>query len=75
MLNRLTRQRDDLTAKIETSEARVAEIDGLFCRPGYFEATPPNEVAALQEERAALQERTNALMDEWAAVEREIEAL
>ncbi|HSG07328.1 MAG TPA: ABC-F family ATP-binding cassette domain-containing protein [Longimicrobiales bacterium] len=75
LLNRLTRQRDDLTAKIETSEARVAEIDALFCGPGYFEATPPNEVAALQEERAALQGRANALMDEWAAVEREIEAL
>ncbi|HKJ02306.1 MAG TPA: ABC-F family ATP-binding cassette domain-containing protein [Longimicrobiales bacterium] len=75
MLNRLARQRDDLTAKIETAEVRVADIDALFCRPGYFEDTPPAEVAALQAERAELQERTDALMDEWAAVERKIEAL
>ena len=75
MLNRLTRKRDDLTGRIETAEARVAEIDALFCRPGYFDETPPTEVAALQEERAELQAATAALMDEWADVEREIEAL
>jgi ATPase subunit of ABC transporter with duplicated ATPase domains len=75
MLNRLTRKRDDLTGAIETAEARVAEIDALFCRPGYFEDTPPREVAALQDERAALRARTEELMDEWAEVEREIEAL
>jgi ATPase subunit of ABC transporter with duplicated ATPase domains len=74
-LNRLTRKRDDLTGRIETAEARVAEIDALFCRPGYFEDTPPKDIAALQEERATLQERTEALMEEWAEVEREIEAL
>ncbi|MEQ8330420.1 MAG: ABC-F family ATP-binding cassette domain-containing protein [Longimicrobiales bacterium] len=74
-LNRLTRRRDDLTEQIEAAEARVAEIDALFCRPGYFEDTPPDEVAALQEERADRQARADAWMEEWADVERKIEAL
>ena len=74
-LNRLTRQRDALTGRIETAEARVAAIDELFCRPGYFESTPPGEIAALQDERANLQGTVGELMEEWAGVEREIEAL
>lgn len=75
VLNRLTRKRDDLTERIEAAEARVAEIDALFCRPGYFEDTPPDEVAALQEERAERQGRADAWMEEWADLERKIEAL
>jgi ATPase subunit of ABC transporter with duplicated ATPase domains len=75
MLNRLSRTRDELTGKIEGAEARVAEIDALFCRPGYFESTPPEEVAALQDERARRLAEADAWMSEWADVEREIEAL
>ena len=75
MLNRLTRKRDALTERIETSEARVAEIDAIFCRPGYFERTAPEEVARLRDERAALQATADASTEKWAAVEMEIEAL
>jgi len=75
VMNRLTRKRDELTGKIERAEARVAEIDEVFCQPGYFEVTPPEKIAGLQDERAKMQEQAEALMDEWASVERDIEAL
>jgi hypothetical protein len=75
LLNRLTRARDALTERIETAEGRVAEIDALFCRPGYFEEAPADEVAQLQAERAALQRSVEGLTEEWAAVETKIEAL
>ena len=75
LLNRLTRARDELTERIETAEGRVAEIDALFCRPGYFEETPPEEVARLQDERAKLQASVEELTEEWAAVETQIEGL
>jgi predicted nuclease with TOPRIM domain len=74
-LNRLTRTRDDLTERIEAAEGRVAEVDALFCRPGYFEETPADEVTRLQEERARLEGSVNELTEKWAAVEMEIEAL
>ncbi|MEQ9398638.1 MAG: ABC-F family ATP-binding cassette domain-containing protein [Longimicrobiales bacterium] len=73
--NRLTRERDELTERIERAEARVAEIDAIFCRPGYFEDTPPDEVAGLREERAERQARADAWMEKWADLERSLEAL
>ncbi len=73
--NRLTRNQDALTERIEATEARVAEIDQAFCKPGYFETTPPEEVARLQEERAEMQVSVDAWTEKWAAVEMEIEAL
>ncbi len=75
ILNRLTRKRDELTERIEAAEARVAEIDAIFCQPGYFESAPPDEVTPLQEERDGKQAEADALLEEWADVEREIEAL
>jgi len=74
-LDQLTRKRDELTRQMEAAEARVAEIDALFCLPGYFEQTPPEDVATLQEERDRVQARVDGLMDDWAKVEREIDSL
>src|SRR5690606_29681464 len=54
---RLERRRDEITAEIEGAEASIAAIDEAFCRPGYYEGTPPEEVAALEGERAELQGR------------------
>jgi len=66
----LERRRDELTGRIETAEARVAEIDALFTRPGYFDQTPAGEVKRLQEERARLEDRVIPdLMDAWEDVE------
>ncbi|MBA2246091.1 MAG: ABC-F family ATP-binding cassette domain-containing protein [Gemmatimonadetes bacterium] len=73
--NGLERRRDELTAAIEVAEARIAEIDRLFSEPGYFEATAPDQVAALTAERARLQEMVEQRMEEWERVESEMAQL
>ena len=73
LLNRLTRQRDELTRKIETAEARISEIDQAFCEPGFFEDTSADEVADLDNERAKLKGKVEDVMSQWEGVEREIE--
>jgi len=72
---RLERRRDELTAEIERAEARVEEIDGIFCRPGYYEETPPERISALERERDDVQARVDGLMGEWENVERALETL
>ena len=50
----------------------MAEIDGVFCEPKYYERTPSNEVKALETERASLQSKVADLMAEWEGAEEEI---
>ncbi len=72
---RLERRRDEITGQMEEAEARVAEIDEIFCRPGYYEETPGEDVQRLEEEREAHQRRVDGLMKEWEEVERSLDAL
>ena len=65
----------EITARIETCEARVAEIDATFTTPGFFEGTPAAEVRALQGERGALQAEIERLMAEWERLASTSEAL
>ncbi|TVP45128.1 MAG: ABC transporter ATP-binding protein [Gemmatimonadales bacterium] len=66
----LERRRDELTGRIESGEARVAEIDALFLEPGYFDRTAPQVVKRLQDERARLVDRElPKLMNDWEEVE------
>ncbi|MDT8341342.1 MAG: ABC-F family ATP-binding cassette domain-containing protein [Longimicrobiales bacterium] len=71
----LLRERDGLTSALEEAETRVQEIDAIFLRPGYFQETPSDEVAALQGEREEVQARARELMERWEAVELRLEAL
>ncbi len=71
----LERRRDDLTGRIETAEARIAEIDALFVEVGYFDRTSPAEVQRLQEERARLMDQVAGLIERWEAVEVELEGV
>ena len=71
-LRALERRREELTARVEKAEARVSEIDELFCRPGYFERTAADEVAARRRERTALEEEVSGLLAEWEGLEDEI---
>jgi len=71
---KLERQRDELTSRIEGAEARIAEIDGRFASSGFFAGTPSDEVRALERERAALGEQVESLMREWERIETELEA-
>jgi ATPase subunit of ABC transporter with duplicated ATPase domains len=72
-LRSLERRREELTKRIETAEGRVIEIDDLFCRPGYFESTAADEVAARQRERAENVDEVARLLSEWEMLEGEIE--
>jgi len=72
---RLERRRDELTERLEGAEKRVGEIDQVFCRPGYYEDTPADEIAALEQERDAAQARVEKLMNEWEQVERSLDEL
>jgi len=70
----LPARRDAVVQKIEEAEARKAHILERYCEPGFFEKTPPAEVAALQAEEQALGPAIEALMAEWEALEAEIAA-
>jgi len=70
---RLEERRERITADLENAESRIAEIDGAFCEPGFYQRTPPEEVVALEAERAARQADVEKLLEEWEAVEAELE--
>ena len=59
---RMQAQLDSLMGRIEAAEARVGEIDEMFCKPDYYELTPADEVRALEEERSSLQGEVTKLM-------------
>jgi ABC-type multidrug transport system ATPase subunit len=69
-VRRLGRRRDDVTARIEEAEARIGEIDQVFCEPGFFDRTEAHEVASLEEERTSLQNEVEELVSEWEELER-----
>jgi len=57
----------------EAAEEEIAAIEATFARPGYFEETPPEEVAELEAKRSALQDEAARLLEEWEGVERALE--
>ncbi|MEO2004400.1 MAG: ABC-F family ATPase, partial [Candidatus Poribacteria bacterium] len=71
---RLQESLDALMARIETAEARVKEIDELFCQPGYYERTLAEEVRGLEDERTRLQGVVTDLTSEWERTEEELSA-
>jgi len=64
-----------VTREVETSEARVHEINEIFCDPTYFEKTPHREVQKLEAEQNKLNERLEELMEEWEGLEEELAGL
>ncbi len=70
----LRRRRDELTAEIETTEARVHEINEKFCNPGFFDKTPAGEIRKLEAEQKKLSGRVDELMASWEDVEKELAA-
>src|SRR5690606_23696653 len=71
---RLEARRDEITAELEAVEARIAEIDALCWRRGYYEETPREVIAALEGERSRLQPKVDRLMGAREVVELELEA-
>ncbi|MEE8277642.1 MAG: ABC-F family ATP-binding cassette domain-containing protein [Thermoanaerobaculia bacterium] len=72
---RLAEQRDRLTQEFEKAEARVHEINEIFCDPTYFERTPPTEVRRLEREQKQASSRVEELMSEWEKVEEELSSV
>ena len=66
---------DALMVRIEAAEARVQEIDAMFCEPDYYERTPAEDVRALEEERSRLQGEVTDLMAEWEQTEEKMGSL
>ena len=68
----LLRRQEELTVSIAEAEARVAEIDEIFCEPAYYEKTPADKVKSLETERTSLQGEVAGLTSEWESAEEEI---
>jgi ATPase subunit of ABC transporter with duplicated ATPase domains len=74
-IRRLTARRDEVTAAVDRHEARVHEINEIFCDPTYFERTPRAKVAKLEGEQKQLAAKIEELTAEWATLEEELEGL
>jgi ATPase subunit of ABC transporter with duplicated ATPase domains len=70
--NKLEKRRDEITVRIEKAEARVDEINEMFCNPGFFDKTSPKEVRKLEGEQAKLKDDVEAWMAEWEQIEADL---
>ena len=62
-------------AQITKSEARLAEIQALYCSAGFFERTSPADIKSLESEKVALGPKIEELMAQWEAFEAELNEL
>jgi ATPase subunit of ABC transporter with duplicated ATPase domains len=67
--------RDAAVRAIEEAEKRKAELHAMWCEPGFYEKTPPAQIAALEGEGKALAAKIEALMTDWESLEKEIAEL
>jgi ATPase subunit of ABC transporter with duplicated ATPase domains len=67
-------RRDVVTAAIEKAEQRIEEIDGAFCKTGFFEETAESKVRSMQQERNKLAADLEELMAEWEEIEAQLES-
>jgi len=68
----LVKRRDQLTAEVEKSEARVNAINEMFCDPTFFDRTSRDQVKKLEEEQKKLSGKVEELMAEWEKIESEM---
>ena len=73
-LRQLELRRDRITVAIDQAEARVDEIDELFCDPEYFDRSRP-AVRKVEAEQRQLRAKVEELMAEWEIAEAELESL
>jgi ATPase subunit of ABC transporter with duplicated ATPase domains len=71
-LKQLPARRDEVVLAIEAAEARKAAIQAAYCEPSFFEKTPKDQIAKLEEEERALGPKIDALLAEWEALEAEL---
>ncbi|MCA9619660.1 MAG: ATP-binding cassette domain-containing protein, partial [Myxococcales bacterium] len=69
------KRRDEVTAAIDAAETELAAIEEQYCAPGFFEKTSPSEIEALEAKKTTLKAEADRLVEEWEALELELEAL
>jgi ATPase subunit of ABC transporter with duplicated ATPase domains len=72
---KLAARLETLTQEIESTEGRVQAIHARFSEPDFFQTTPGDERAELQAEHDELAESLRVRMEEWEALEAELEGL
>ncbi len=72
---KLKKRLDTVTEQLQKAEARVGEINELFCDPTFFDRNSHKEVAKLEREQKELGARAEKLMAEWESLESELEDL
>jgi energy-coupling factor transporter ATP-binding protein EcfA2 len=63
---------DALTEELTAAEARVEELNELFCASDFFMKTPTAERNALEAEHRGLSEKVSKLMEDWEGLEAEL---
>ena len=66
-------RREVVTAGIEAAERRIAEIDGQFCEPGFFDRVSETALKRMQLEQRERRSEVERLMAEWETLEAELE--
>ena len=74
-IRRLQRKLEEITEAIEVHEARLKSIDASFCEDGFYERTPPDQVALLEQERAETDNALKADLQRWGDIESQLEGL
>jgi ATPase subunit of ABC transporter with duplicated ATPase domains len=69
---RLAAERDEVTARLERLEARIHEINELFCNPGFFDESTADEVRRLEAEQKRLGSEMEGLMARWEQLEAQL---
>lgn len=70
----IERRRDETTQAVERAEARIGEINEVFCDPTFFDRASRNEIQKLENEQKSLKEKVEALMAEWERLESDLAA-
>jgi ATPase subunit of ABC transporter with duplicated ATPase domains len=71
----LAKRLDQVTADVEKAEARIHDINELFCDPTFFDRTSREQVKKLEGEQKTLTGKIEELMAEWESLEGQIAEL
>jgi ATPase subunit of ABC transporter with duplicated ATPase domains len=64
-----------LETQIKEKEEAIEQISNLFFDPNYFTRTRPDEVKRKNQEKQVLEQDLSSLMDQWTAVQTQLEEL
>ncbi len=74
VMRRAAVRQEERMVQIEEAEARLAAIDALRYEPDHYAKTTPDQLKALESERACIERTLAALLQEWEQAEEGISA-